>query len=298
MKEYFAKHFGLPENSEEPIELMDAPDFIKKLKEIPADFDTLPPEKEEILNTLKRLKNGKSANDLPAIYIKSALQSVELINEILSLFKTIWLTKQIPSKWGHSKLVTIWKGAAKGKADDPVAYRGIQIGSTFCKILVIIILERTRKWYDKQLLDEQQGFRSYRGTNDGIYILKRIQQISQQTKRPVFALFIDLTAAFDHVIREWLFKSIKIRFPTHDNTLIDLLESLYSYTTTSLNDSDLDTFEILIGVRQGGPESPTLFNLFMDYVMRIFKNVNEKTSNSSNLNILYQDLHLHQKTNY
>ena len=113
------------------------------------------------------------------------------------------------------------KGAAKGKADDPAAYRGIQIGSTFCKILVIIILERTRKWYDKQLLDEQQGFRSYRGTNDGIYILKRIQQISQQTKRPVFALFIDLTAAFDHVRRKWLFKSIEQRFPSHDNTLID-----------------------------------------------------------------------------
>lgn len=271
MKEYFAKHFGLPENSEEPIELMDAPDFIKKLNEIPADFDTLAPEKEEILNTLKRLKNGKSANDLPAIYLKSALQSEELINEILSLFKTIWLTKQIPSKWGHSKLVTIWKGAAKGKADDPAAYRGIQIGSTFCKILVIMILERTRKWYEKQLLDEQQGFRSCRGTNEGIYILKRIQQISQQTKRPVSALFIDLTAAFDHVRRKWLFKSIKQRFPNQEsNTLIDLLESLYSYTTTSLNDSNLDIFEILVGVRQGGPESPTLFNLFIDYVMRIF----------------------------
>ena len=270
MKEYFAKHFGQPEKSEEPIELMDAPDFIKKLKEIPADFDTLPPKKEEIVNTLKRLKNGKSANDLPAIYLKSALQSKELIDEILSLFETVWLTKQIPSKWGHSKLVTIWKGAAKGKADDPAAYRGIQIGSTFCKILVIVILERTRKWYEKQLLDEQQGFRSSRGTNDGIYILKRVQQISQQTKKTVFALFVDLTAAFDHVRRKWLFKSIKQRFPSHDNTLINLLESLYSYTTTSLNDSDLDTFEILIGVRQGGPESPTLFNLFMDYVMRIF----------------------------
>ena len=109
---------------------------------------------------------------MPAIYLKSALESEDIINEILKLFKTIWDTKMIPSKWGHSKLVTIWKGAAKGKSDDPSAYRGIQIGSTFCKLLVIVILERTRKWYESQLLDEQQGFRSSRGTTDGIYIVK------------------------------------------------------------------------------------------------------------------------------
>ena len=86
-------------------------------------------------------------------------------------------------KWSHSKLVTIWKGAAKGKIEDPSTYRGIQIGSTFCKILVVITLERIRKWYDKQLLDQQQGFRSGRGTADGIYIVKRIQQISYRSKK-------------------------------------------------------------------------------------------------------------------
>ena len=59
---------------------------------------------------------------------------------------------------------------------------GIQIGSTFCKLMVVIILERTRNWYENQLLDEQQGFRSSRGTIDEIYIVKRIQQISQVTK--------------------------------------------------------------------------------------------------------------------
>ena len=113
--------------------------------------------------------------------------------------------------------------------------RGIQIGSTFCKLLVIVILERTRNWYESQLLDEQQGFRSSRGTTDGIYIVKRIQQISQLTKKPIFALFIDLTAAFDHVRRKWLFKSIKQRLPKSvGNILIELIENLYSYTTSTL----------------------------------------------------------------
>ena len=38
--------------------------------------------------------------------------------------------------------------------------------------------------------------------------LKRIQQLSHRLKKQVFALFVDLSAAFDHVIRIWLFKSL------------------------------------------------------------------------------------------
>ena len=29
--------------------------------------------------------------------------------------------------WSHTKLVAIWKGASKGNANDPTAYRGLQI---------------------------------------------------------------------------------------------------------------------------------------------------------------------------
>ena len=112
-------------------------------------------------------------------------------------------------KWGLSKLVAIWKGASKGEASDPKAYRASQIGSTLCKILVMMILERLRKWYDESLLDQQQGFRPKRGTNDGIYILKRFQQIANKTKKQLFLLFVDLSAAFDHVNIDWLFLSIK-----------------------------------------------------------------------------------------
>ena len=271
LTEYFAKHFGPREDKQDPIELQEAPSFVHKLQSIPVNFNILPPEKKEIIDLLRRLKNGKSSNDLQAIYLKAAIESNDVIEELVELYKTVWSTKKIPSNWSHSKLVTIWKGATKGKIDDPSAYRGIQVGSIFSKILVIIILERSRTWYEAQLLDEQQGFRSSRGTTDGLYILKRIQQISNSSKKQLYALFVDLTAAFDHVRRDWLFNSIKQRFPNQENNiLIELLESIYSYTTTALSESESSIFEILVGVRQGGPESPTLYNLYMDYVMRIF----------------------------
>ena len=107
-----------------------------------------------------KLKNGKSAVDIPTIYIKSAIECQGFMDEIHKLYQTIWDTNVIPIDWGHSKLVAIWKGASKGTIDNPEAYRALQIGSSLCKILVIVIINRIKCWYEKHLLDQQQGFRS------------------------------------------------------------------------------------------------------------------------------------------
>ena len=116
-----------------------------------------------------------------------------------------------------------------------------------------------------------------RGTTDGIFVAKNVQMITNKMKKPTFALFVDLSAAFDHVERSWLFKSIRMRFPNGKNeNVIKLFESLYSCTTTALSETPDDKFELNVGVRQGGPESPMLYNLYMDFVMRIYLNECEK----------------------
>ena len=278
LKQYFMSHFNHEIPSDEPVELVDIPVFIKKLQNVSINgIKTSSPDKDELRKVLKKLKNGKAANDIPAEFLKYAESSDEFINEMHSLFTSIWTTHAMPTTWGHTKLAALWKGASKGSVKDPAAYRGLQIGSTLCKILVIIIIDRLKTWYDTQLLDQQQGFRSGRGTADGIFTTKRIQQITDKMRKPVFLLFVDLSAAFDHVVRDWMFKSIYQRFPPHaDTTLIQLLESLYRYTTTSLAETPDDLFELLLGVRQGGPESPPLFNLYLDYVMRVFTDLCKK----------------------
>ena len=90
-------------------------------------------------------------------------------------------------------------------------------------------------------------------------------------KRPVYALFIDLSAAFDKVPQKSMFDMMKKRLPDcHSKKLINLLEVLYSNTTTALAEAPDNVFEVQSGVRQGGPESPMLFNLYIDLVMRVF----------------------------
>ena len=107
--------------------------------------------------------------------------------------------------------------------------------------MISIIFDRIRPWYEAQLTDEQNGFRKNRGTTDGIFTVKRIHQISNRKTQPLYLLFVDLTAAFDHIPRDRLFQSIRMRFD---------------------NDADLKLFDIL--------ESPLLFDLNIDYVMRVY----------------------------
>ena len=80
-----------------------------------------------------------------------------------------------------------------------------------------------------------------------------------------------MTAAFDKLNHNYLWKSIRNRLKSGTNTkIINLLENLYSTTAAEIK-GDIDTnFEMETGVFQGGPESPILYNLYMDYVMRIF----------------------------
>ena len=269
LKDHFQKHFDRDYEKDTPPELIVAPRFIEILKENNEHVNCEPPSIEEITSVMKKLKGGKAASDIPAEFIKAATTSDAFMQEMKTLYIDIWNTVSIPSSWSKSKLVALWKGATKGKIEDPTAYRGLQIGSSLCKILIIIIINRFRGWYEGQLSDQQQGFRSGRGTTDGIFITKRIQQISHKTRKTLYVLFVDLTAAFDKIERSWLFKSIRQRIPGSQK-IVDLLEELYSYTTTALSDTPDDVFRLILGVRQGGPESPLLYNLYMDYVMRVF----------------------------
>ena len=123
----------------------------------------------------------------------------------------LWSNLNIPVVWRNSRIKTLWK--EKGSKSAPRKYRGLSIESTVCNLVINIILERIRPWYEAQLSKEQNGFRKNRGTTDGIYSMKRIHQIGKRKKLPLYLLFVNLTAAFDCISRNWLFDSIKVCFP-------------------------------------------------------------------------------------
>ena len=213
------------------------------------------------------MKSNKANNDIDPEILKRCTEPI-MLEVIHRMTSNLWADLDIPRSWGNSRLKTLWKN--KGSKNDPTKYRGLSIGSTVCKLITNIILERLHIWYEAQLTDHQNGFRKNRGTTDGIFTLKRTQQITNRKNQPLFLLFVDLTAAFDHIPRKWLFESIKKRFPTDTYPrLFQILENLYKQTSLTCNNGET-TFDTSSGVRQGGPESPFLFNLYIDLVMRVF----------------------------
>ena len=238
------------------------------------------PNNDEIKNVIKTLKSDKSSSDISPNVLKEIINSKTAQAEVSKLIKVILETERPPQNFGKSQLTALWK--RKGSKSDPQNYRALQVGSIFCKTLIILILNRFTEWYESQLLDFQNGFRKGRGTSDGIYITKITQNIAHKTNRDIFALFVDLSSAFDHINRQWLFWTIRNRLPEAEkqNKIVNILENLFRHTNTELKDDPKLNFYTTSGVRQGGPESPLLFNLFIDYTLRIFfdkcKNENVK----------------------
>ena len=165
---------------------------------------------------------AKIASKYPTLYLSDIepeiiklAYSIDSFKEALKVYYgNIWSENEIPNQWRKSKITPIWK--KKGSALDPEKHRGISNSSILCKIGMNIILKRTSEFYEKQLKRTQFGFRSGVGCNDGIYMLKQLQEIASMSKKQLYTCFIDLTPAFDHVNRDFLFKTINNRLGSQE----------------------------------------------------------------------------------
>ena len=82
----------------------------------------------------------------------------------------------------------------------------------------------------------------------------------------LIATIVDLTAAYDHIPRGFLFKVLSFR--TGAKLLIRLLHKIYQGTTATIAGCKYE-FEVLVGCRQGSLESQTIFNMYFDIVLNV-----------------------------
>ena len=144
---------------EAPEEISNPPEFIKRLidsgtasEEDLEEIDMLtihPPDKEKIRKNIKKLKNKKTSTDMPAEFLKAAMESESYITSLESLYRETWVDVVIPELWRKTTITPLYKN--KGKRKYCKNYEGLNIGSTRLKLAIAIILERLRPWYNKQL---------------------------------------------------------------------------------------------------------------------------------------------------
>ena len=182
-----------------------------------------------------------------------------------SLFSKIWEKEEVPAQWKKGIVIKL---AKKGDLRECSNYRGIMLLSVPGKVLNRVLLERIKAAVDPKLRNQQAGFRRNRSYADQIASLRIIVEQSLEWNSPLYINFIDFEKAFDSVDRKTLWKLLR-----HYGVpwkIISLIRCTYQDMSCRIAHAGQmsDRFEVKTGVRQGCLQSPFLFLLVIDWIMK------------------------------
>ncbi|KAG1674114.1 RNA-directed DNA polymerase from mobile element jockey [Nymphon striatum] len=207
--------------------------------------------KEEITAATKSLKNGKACgpDEISAEMLRALGDfGVDRITEICN---DIYNTGYLPEDMRKSVFITIPKKAHAVECSD---YRTISLMSHVTKLLLRIILKRIKNRIDREISEEQFGFRDQRGTREAIFNMKMIMEKHIDVQSDVYTCFIDYSKAFDKI---------------HHVKLIECLQKVGVYGKDLRIITNLYWDQLIErGVRQGCVLSPSLFNICTEMIFR------------------------------
>ncbi|CAF1091286.1 unnamed protein product, partial [Brachionus calyciflorus] len=190
---------------------------------------------------------------------------LKIKKELLNIFNASFKIGYVPNIWKNAKIILILKKNSDPKF--PSSYRPISLLSCVGKLLERIINTRLTEWAEskKILVDEQNGFRKGRSTQNAIF--KLIENISRKFKKrqKTGLVLYDFAKAFDTVSHSGILRVLnKLRCPvTIGNWIKSYLENRkFQITNESKKNSSIK--DIKSGVPQGGCLSALLFALFIN----------------------------------
>jgi exonuclease III len=228
---------------------------------------------DEVAVVVNNLHNHKACGSdiVSAEFYKYAVSRDErgyVVDNILApylrtLFQWIFDRSTVPDKWGEALLTLIFKA---GEHSDWGNYRPIAVIQAICKIYGILLYNRLNIWAEHKNLrrPSQAGFRPRYGTEMHSFTLLELIQQYKEKNKPLFVCFVDLSKAYDSVIRQKIWDRL-----FHLGFRGKILHSLVSYyqnvsARLKFQEGVSDSFECNMGVKQGCPLSPFLFGVFIE----------------------------------
>ena len=253
--EQFKEFFDQALNSDEPTSL----DHITSNTYIPVLDD--PISEYEVREQIANLKMDKAAgtDGIPPGVIK--ILPPTWIMFITVLLNKLFLSSIYPQSWAIAKLFTIFK---KGDKNLPSNYRGITIINCLAKLFDMILCKRLQLWFNPYR--EQAGSQRGRGCLEHITTLRLITDFAAKKKIKLYIVFVDFAQAYDKVSRVVLFSILK-RLGCGATMLLALI-TMYKMTQSVIGTALITAS---VGVRQGSPTSCLLFVLFVNDLIKIFK---------------------------
>ena len=124
-----------------------------------------PPTRDEISDSLKKLKNHKSPGEDGITNEQLKFGERGLIHQLELLFAKVWKDEVNPDDWLKGVIIIIGKKGDTSYCDNN---RGITPTSTVSKLLQMMILKRLDSGMEDLLRENQYGFRRNRSCIDQI----------------------------------------------------------------------------------------------------------------------------------
>lgn len=187
----------------------------------------------------------------------------KLARALLALMQRVLASGRIPVCWQTANVVSIPK---KGDLTQRDNYRGISLIPVALKLTTSVAIRRvyTALVEAGKLRKEQAGFRNLEECMGQVVALHEIVARRRAVDKPTYVCFVDLRKAFDTVPHEALL--LKMKLHGIEGSCLAFFRQLYmtSRIRVRLPCGLSPEVQLLRGVRQGCPASPTLFNLFIN----------------------------------
>jgi len=214
--------------------------------------------KSDFLEAVASLNNGKATgvSGVPNELVKYCQSS--LLTELLrTTYEKMIKYASVPLDFTTAIIKPLVKDNSL-PSDSINNLRPIAVTDVFAVLYEKIILNEIRKSRTEN--KKQFGFKSNSSCAHAVFLVLQALKQSIKRKKPLYMVAIDLTKAFDKVYRPllWL-KMLKAGCPP---VLVCSLMNYYANSSAiiEIDGERSDRFLLTIGVLQGGPSSPTLFN--------------------------------------
>ena len=163
---------------------------------------------KELKRTIKLMKENKETYESGMVAeCVNALGDQDL-NNLMRLLNDVLMGGCIPNEWKESRVVLVHMGVSKKEFKN---YRSVAIINVLCKLFMMVLRERIIGWVEESgmLGDIQGGFRLGRRTEDNLFMLERMIEMTKVRKDCLFVSYIDMEKAYDRVNRKKLFEVVR-----------------------------------------------------------------------------------------
>ena len=223
--------------------------------------------RELVADAVKRLKYGKAAgpSGVSGELLRAAGDTGIDIQHVL--VNNIIKDCEIPTDWEESYILSLYKG--KGSALERGNYRGLKLLEHAMKVVERIIEGFIRRVADIDAM--QFGFMPGKGTTDGIFILRQMQEKFIGKGKTLYFAFVDLEKTFDRVPREilwWALRTVGV-----EEWVVRVIQAMYmnARSRVRVNGSYSESLNVNVGVHQGSVLSPLLFVIVLEALSRDFR---------------------------